>query len=101
MFLSMTLLIHRVKYAGIFGRSGTKEKLKEKYNTVSATKDEMVCPLFFVPTAYALNYGGSYSLNSLKSVDSDVVIAFTGYDCFSNIRGSSCADMAGRVGRNP
>lgn len=78
-----------------------QKKLKEKYNTVSATKDEMVCPLFFVPTAYALNYGGSYSLNSLKSVDSDVVIAFTGYDCFSNIRGSSCADMAGRVGRNP
>lgn len=75
----------------------TQKKLREKFNTDDANR---VAPLFFVPTAYALNYSGSYTLNSLRSVDSEVVIAFTGYDCFSNIRGSSCADIAGRIGRN-
>lgn len=75
-----------------------QKKLREKYGA-DASK-EPVSPLFFVPTAYALNYGGSGSLNSLKSVDQEVVIAFTGYDCFSNIRGSACQDMANRVGRN-
>lgn len=63
--------------------------------------EDGVAPLFFVPTAYALNYSSSYTLTSLASVDPEVVIAFTGYDCFSNIRGSACDDMASRVGRNP
>mgnify|MGYP001775277069 CR=1 FL=1 len=63
--------------------------------------DDGVAPLFFVPTAYALNYSSSYTLTSLATVDPDVVIAFTGYDCFSNIRGSSIDDMAGRVARHP
>lgn len=71
----------------------TQQRLRETYG------DE-VAPLFFVPTAYALNYGQSYTLYDLASVDEEVEIAFTGYDCFSNIRGSACADMASRVGRN-
>lgn len=74
-------------------------KIRERYTTDNT--DDQVAPLFFVPTAYALNYGASYTLNNLKKVDSEVVIAFTGYDCFSNIRPSAIDDMAGRVGRNP
>ena len=73
-------------------------KIRERYTTDNT--DDQVAPLFFVPTAYALNYGASYTLNNLKKVDSEVVIAFTGYDCFSNIRPSAIDDMAGRVGRN-
>ncbi len=76
------------------------KKLQAKYNTATTTENDKVTPLFFVPTAYALNYGGSSSLTSLKTVDPDAVILFTGYDCFSNIRGSACQDMANRVGRN-
>ena len=59
-------------------------KIRERYTTDNT--DDQVAPLFFVPTAYALNYGASYTLNNLKKVDSEVVIAFTGYDCFSNIQ---------------
>ena len=77
----------------------TQKRLRERF--VTDDPDDEIAPLFFVPTAYALNYGGSYTLNDLKSVDSEVVIAFTGYDCFSNIRASAIDDMAGRVGRNP
>ena len=77
----------------------TQKRLRERF--VTDDPDDEIAPLFFVPTAYALNYGGSYTLNDLKSVDSEVVIAFTGYDCFSNIRASAINDMAGRVGRNP
>lgn len=71
----------------------TQQRLRETYG------DE-IAPLFFVPTAYALNYYQSYTLYDLASVDPEVEIAFTGYDCFSNVRGTSCADMASRVGRN-
>lgn len=71
----------------------TQKRLRETYG------DE-IAPLFFVPTAYALNYGTSSTLYSLAEVDEEVEIAFTGYDCFSNIRGSASADMASRVGRN-
>ncbi len=71
----------------------TQKRLREKYG-------DSVAPLFFVPTAYALNYGGSYTLRELNAVDSEIEIGFTGYDCFSNVRGSACADMASRVGRN-
>ncbi|HIY49944.1 MAG TPA: beta-N-acetylglucosaminidase domain-containing protein [Candidatus Barnesiella excrementavium] len=77
----------------------TQKRIRERYTTDNP--DDEIAPLFFVPTGYALNYPGAYSLTSLKSVDSEVVIAFTGYDCFSNIRPSSIDDMAGRVGRNP
>lgn len=78
-----------------------QKKLDARYNTAQAIPENRVSPLFFVPTAYALNYGSSYTLNSLKTVDARTVIAFTGYDCFSNIRPSACADMAGRINRNP
>ena len=77
----------------------TQKRIRERYTTDNP--DDEIAPLFFVPTAYALNYPGSYTLSSLNSIDSEVVIAFTGYDCFSNIRPSSIDDMAGRVGRNP
>lgn len=77
----------------------TQKRLRERF--VTDNPDDEIAPLFFVPTAYALNYTGSYTLSSLSSIDSEVVIAFTGYDCFSNIRPSSIDDMAGRVGRNP
>lgn len=71
----------------------TQQRLRETYG-------DQVAPLFFVPTAYALNYSMSYTLRDLASVDEEVEIAFTGYDCFSNVRGSACSDMASRVGRN-
>lgn len=74
-------------------------KIRERYATDNI--DDKIAPLFFVPTAYALNYGASYTLRYLANVDSEVVIAFTGYDCFSNIRPSAIDDMAGRVNRNP
>ena len=77
----------------------TQKRIRERYTTDNP--DDEIAPLFFVPTAYALNYPGSYTLSSLNSIDSEVVIAFTGYDCFSNIRPSAIDDMAGRVGRNP
>ena len=77
----------------------TQKRIRERYTTDNP--DDEIAPLFFVPTAYALNYPGSYTLSSLNSIDSEVVIAFTGYDCFSNIRPSSIDDMASRVGRNP
>ena len=77
----------------------TQKRLRERF--VTDNPDDEIAPLFFVPTAYALNYPGSYTLSSLNSIDSEVVIAFTGYDCFSNIRPSSIDDMASRVGRNP
>ncbi len=72
----------------------TQKLLREKYG-------EDIAPLFFVPTAYALNYSGSYTLRELNAIDAKIEIGFTGYDCFSNVRGSACADMASRVGRNP
>ena len=77
----------------------TQKRLRERF--VTDNPDDEIAPLFFVPTAYALNYTGSYTLSSLSNIDSEVVIAFTGYDCFSNIRPSAIDDMASRVGRNP
>lgn len=71
-----------------------QEAVRNKYGSE-------VAPLFFVPTSYALNYdiGGS-RLRALKNVDKDVVIAFTGYDCFSNIRGTASETMKEYCGRN-
>lgn len=58
-------------------------------------------PLFFVPTSYALNYDPSgWQLSALKNIDSEVAVAFTGYDCFSNIRGSASDKMKEYCGRN-
>lgn len=69
------------------------------------------CNVDFIWAAHpGLQQGISFSNESamapgidalMKKVDSEVVIAFTGYDCFSNIRPSAIDDMAGRVGRNP
>lgn len=76
-------------------------KLYEKFNTDGVTPEDKVGPLLFVPTVYALNYGSNYILNNFKNVHQDLLVAFTGYDCFSNIRGSSCDRMADLIGRNP
>lgn len=75
-------------------------KLYERFNTTGVTPENKVGPLLFVPTQYALNYGTS-TLSDFKKIHKDVLVAFTGYDCFSNIRGSSCDRMAELIGRNP
>lgn len=78
----------------------TQIKLYEKFNKDGVTADDKVGPLLFVPTQYALNYGTG-TLSSFKNIHKDVVVAFTGYDCFSNIRESACNRMADLIGRNP
>lgn len=78
----------------------TQTKLYEKFNKTGVTEDDKVGPLLFVPTQYALNYGTG-TLSAFKNIHKDVVVAFTGYDCFSNIRGSACDRMADLIGRNP
>jgi hyaluronoglucosaminidase len=75
-------------------------KLYEKFNKTGVAEEDKVGPLLFVPTQYALNYGTS-TLSSFKNIHKDVLVAFTGYDCFSNIRGSACDRMADLIGRNP
>ena len=75
-------------------------KLKAKYNTSTATAEEKVSPLFFVPTAYSIAHTTS-SLTQLASIDKDVVIAFTGDNVWSNISASSCNTMKSVLGRNP
>ena len=75
-------------------------KLYEKFNKTGVSEEDKVGPLLFVPTQYALNYGTS-TLSSFKNIHKDVLVAFTGYDCFSNIRGSACDRMADLIGRNP
>lgn len=75
-------------------------KLYEKFNKPGIKPEEQVGPMLFVPTQYALNYGTS-TLSSFKNIHKDVLVAFTGYDCFSNIRGSACNRMADLIGRNP
>ncbi|MEG1685407.1 MAG: beta-N-acetylglucosaminidase domain-containing protein [Bacteroides sp.] len=77
-----------------------QRKLYEKYNVNGASAEAKVGPLLFVPTQYALNYGTS-ALPAFKNIHKDVLVAFTGYDCFSNIRGSACDRMAELIGRNP
>lgn len=75
-------------------------KLYEKFNKPGIKPEQQVGPMLFVPTQYALNYGTS-TLSSFKNIHKDVLVAFTGYDCFSNIRGSACNRMADLIGRNP
>lgn len=76
------------------------KQLKEKYNGNEIETTDKVAPLFYVPTQYALNYG-TYTLTALKEIDPEIVIAFTGHDCFSTIRPSSIETMANLIGRNP
>lgn len=77
-----------------------QKRLDEKFNKTGVAPDNKVGPLLFVPTQYALNYGTS-TLPAFKNIHPDVLVAFTGYDCFSNVRGSSCSRMADLIGRNP
>lgn len=77
----------------------TQTKLYEKYNKEGVAQDQKVGPLLFVPTQYALNYGTN-TLPAFKNIHKDVLVAFTGYDCFSNVRTSACDRMADLIGRN-
>lgn len=72
-----------------------------KWNTDGTPESNRVGPVLFTPTVYALNYGSSYVLQSLSSIDSKIDVAFTGYDCFSNVRASSFTTMANYIGRDP
>lgn len=77
-------------------------RLNELYNTADATPDSRVGGILFVPTGYALNYSGATSvLRQFSSVSSEIDIAFTGYDCFSNIRQASFTTAAQYTGRSP
>lgn len=82
--------------------SQVQMQIDSKWNTESTPADDRVGGILFTPTAYALNYGGaSYVLSTLADVDSKIDVAFTGYDCFSNVRASSFATMADLVKRDP
>ncbi|MEG1575066.1 MAG: beta-N-acetylglucosaminidase domain-containing protein, partial [Bacteroidales bacterium] len=61
---------------------------------------DKVSPLFFVPTAYCLLHGTS-TLAQIKNIDSDVIVAFTGNDVWSNISATDCQTMKNAIGRNP
>ncbi len=77
-------------------------KLDELYNTSTASSDDRVGGIIFVPTGYALNYGGASSvLMQFADVDSKINVAFTGYDCFSNVRPQAFSIAANYLGRNP
>ncbi|MEG1905094.1 MAG: beta-N-acetylglucosaminidase domain-containing protein [Bacteroidales bacterium] len=78
----------------------THAQLKEKYNGNEIEANNKVAPLFYVPTQYALNYGTN-TLTQLKDIDPEIVVAFTGHDCFSTIRPSSIESMANLIGKNP
>lgn len=75
-------------------------KLKAKYNTATATSDQKVSPLFFVPTAYSIAHTVG-SLIDLYDVDPEIVVAFTGSDVWSNITDSNCKTMKQVINRNP
>ncbi len=75
--------------------------IDEKWNKSGVADADRVGPVLFTPTVYALNYGASYVLSSLSSIDSKIDIAFTGYDCFSNVRAESFSTMANYIGRDP
>lgn len=75
--------------------------IDEKWNKSGVADADRVGPVLFTPTVYALNYGASYVLRSMSSIDSKIDIAFTGYDCFSNVRAESFSTMANYIGRDP
>lgn len=78
-----------------------QQAIDEKWNTADAAEADRVGNVLFVPTCYALNYGATYSLTPIQEISSKVEVAFTGYDCFSNVRASSFGSMAEYIGRDP
>lgn len=73
-----------------------------KWNTADTPASDRVGGILFTPTVYALNYSGSgYVLPTFKNLDSKIDVAFTGYDCFSNVRAASFGTMADYIGRDP
>ncbi len=79
-----------------------QKQIDLKWNTADTPASDRVGPILFTPTTYALNYNGSsYILPTFRNIDSKIDIAFTGYDCFSNVRASSFATMADHIGRDP
>lgn len=78
-----------------------QQAIDAKWNTDDAPAEDRVGNVLFVPTCYALNYNATYSLTLIKDISPKVEVAFTGYDCFSNIRASSFAQMASYIGRDP
>lgn len=78
-----------------------QQAIDAKWNTDDTPAEDHVGNVLFVPTCYALNYNATYSLTLIKDISPKVEVAFTGYDCFSNIRASSFAQMASYIGRDP
>lgn len=78
-----------------------QQAIDEKWNTDNANPADRVGNVLFVPTCYAINYGASYSLTPIKEISPKVEVAFTGYDCFSNLRASSFSQMASYIDRDP
>lgn len=78
-----------------------QKAIDEKWNIEGAADADRVGPVLFTPTVYALNYGASSVLTSLSEIDSKIDVAFTGYDCFSNVRAASFDTMADYIGRDP
>lgn len=74
--------------------------IDEKYNTGDVEAADRVGHLIFVPSQYALNYG-TYTLGAFANANPNLEVAFTGYDCFSNLRAGSFDTMAGLIGRDP
>lgn len=75
-------------------------KLKEKYNGTGSLPENRVAPLFFVPQQYSLDAGSS-SLTQLNTINSDIVILFTGSSVWSNINNADCQSFKNIIGRNP
>lgn len=78
-----------------------QQAIDARWNTEQTVDADRVGNLLFVPTCYALNYNAHYSLTPVREIDPKVEVAFTGYDCFSNLRSSSFATMASLIGRDP
>lgn len=78
-----------------------QKAIDEKWNTENAAATDKVGNVLFVPTCYALNYGATYSLSTIQEISPKVEVAFTGYDCFSNVRASSFSSMYSYIGRDP
>lgn len=78
-----------------------QQAIDAKWNTDDTPRADRVGNLLFVPTCYALNYGATYSLSTIQDISPKVEVAFTGYDCFSNVRASSFSSMHSYIGRDP
>ncbi len=77
----------------------TQKKLREKFPSQDA--DKKISQLFFVGTTYVYASWTASTLYSYRSIDSDVVIGFTGWEVFSTIEASNISNMADCIGRNP